>query len=103
MAHMIRPDNPDQLDVTTPPEIPHDQLPAESHPYADQIVRLGHYQHFKGGLYTLVNVGRHHHDRDQLWAVYMEPDGGVTVRPLAEFLGTHESGSKRFTYVGDRK
>jgi len=43
----------------------------------------GLYRHYKGGLYTLLHVGRHSETEEWLVVYRSEAEGGIWIRPLA--------------------
>ena len=50
-------------------------------------VKLGMYQHFKGGHYKLLGIGRNSENRDEEFAVYQSLEKGyIWVRPLEMFF-----------------
>lgn len=46
---------------------------------------LGMYKHYKGGLYTLLNIAVHTETKESL-AIYVDVRGNVWARPLPMFL-----------------
>ena len=46
----------------------------------------GPYRHYKGGLYTVVCVGRHSETEEWLVAYRAEADGSFWIRPLAMWV-----------------
>ena len=66
---------------------------------------LGRYQHFKGGLYQLIDFARH--SETQEWLVIYRAlygEGGLWVRPLAMFVETIARDGKqmqRFSLIED--
>lgn len=69
-------------------------------------IKLGKYQHFKGGLYRVLGVAKHSETLEELVvyeALYDAPLGKLWVRPKEMFLEEVEvDGNKipRFKYVG---
>ena len=63
-----------------------------------EIEMNGIYQHYKGGLYKVTGLARHH-ETGQFWVIYTSSDG-TWVRPLIEFTGYKKGHIKRFEYVG---
>ena len=68
-------------------------------------VRVGHYRHFKGGMYDVIGLATHSETGEQL-AVYRALYGehGLWVRPVAMFLETVEQDGRvrpRFEYIGE--
>lgn len=71
-------------------------------------IKLGKYQHYKGGLYEVIAVGRIEATLEEVVvykALYTSPDFGadaVWVRPVTSFLETVEWEGKtipRFTFI----
>jgi hypothetical protein len=67
-------------------------------------VRPGHYRHYKGNEYTVIDVARHSETEDEI-VVYRQDYGDCSlwVRPLAMFSETVEVDGqtvKRFAFVG---
>jgi len=72
---------------------------------AQKPLKKGLYRHFKGNLYSVINVARHSETGEDM-VVYQALYGerGIWVRPLAMFDETIERDGKlvkRFAYVGD--
>jgi hypothetical protein len=71
-------------------------------------VKLGKYQHFKGGLYRVIAVGKIEATGEDVVVyetLYDNPVSRVWVRPLNNFLETVEIDGKkvpRFEYIGDK-
>ncbi len=55
--------------------------PEISYPSEPGWPEPGTYRHFKGGIYTLLAVGRHS-ETEALHVVYRAADGRIWVRPL---------------------
>jgi hypothetical protein len=78
----------------------------------DPDVRLGVYEHYHGGRYLVLGVGRwHSHDESDGRRVvlyvrlYPHDEGGppINVRPLDEFLATYDEAGgvkPKFRYLG---
>jgi hypothetical protein len=50
-------------------------------------IKLGSYQHFKGGLYTVIGVAQHSEDETQEFVVYKnQKTDQLWIRPLQMFL-----------------
>lgn len=63
----------------------------------------GSYRHYKGGLYTVVCVGRHSETEEWLVVYRAEADGTVWIRPLAMWAETVPHGGgrvPRFAFLG---
>lgn len=72
-------------------------------PEGRKAVPGGHYKHFKGGNYVLLNIAKDHETCDKI-AVYMSLDGkpDVWARPLDMFLedvNDHGNIKPRFEYI----
>lgn len=52
------------------------------------VPRPGLYQHYKGGLYTVLCVGRHSETEEWLVTYRAEADGTVWMRPLTMWAET---------------
>jgi len=70
----------------------------------NNMLQLGKYQHYKGGLYEVIGVARHSETKEEL-VVYraLTGDFGLWVRPLTMFLENVEVDGKlilRFKYLG---
>lgn len=67
--------------------------------------KLGVYQHFKGGKYKTICVGRSSEEREKEFVVYQSLDRGhIWIRPLSMFLEEiNRDGYKgsRFTYLSE--
>ena len=68
-------------------------------------IRIGTYQHFKGGRYEVLGIARHS-ETQELLVVYrpLYGEGGLWVRPLSMFLEPveHEGVSMpRFQWTGE--
>ena len=66
-------------------------------------MQLGRYEHFKGGYYDVIAVGKHSETLEDYVVYRHEDDGSVWVRPLSMFTELVEKdGLKipRFRYVG---
>ena len=64
------------------------------------VLLCGVYRHFKGGLYSLLHLARHH-ETDEWWVCYMSlRTGDVFIRPAAEWSQTVAANCKRFSYIG---
>lgn len=57
------------------------------------------WKHFKGTVYTVDAISRDCENPNRFLVVYSDSDQNVWVRELSDFLGTHESGVKRFIPV----
>ena len=59
-------------------------------------IRLGRYQHYKGGEYEVIGVARHSESLEPL-VVYrpLYNDSGLWVRPYAMFIGQVEVGGRQ--------
>jgi hypothetical protein len=72
-----------------------DPLPPE----ADKV-KPGHYEHYKGGRYEAIGVGRHSESLEPV-VVYESLDhGSLWARPLGEWLKPLPDGSPRFRSAG---
>lgn len=72
-----------------------DTVPAEPRP--------GPYRHYKGGLYTVICLGRHSETEEWLVTYRSEASGTFWVRPLAMWVETvmHEGTTvPRFAFIG---
>jgi hypothetical protein len=72
---------------------------------AQKPLKKGLYRHFKGNLYSVIELARHSESGEDM-VVYQALYGerGVWVRPLAMFDETIERDGKllkRFAYIGD--
>lgn len=70
----------------------------------DEKIKLGEYQHYKGGKYRVIGVARHSETPENL-VVYeaLYGEGGLFVRPLEMFLENVEVGGEtipRFRFLG---
>lgn len=73
-------------------------------------INLGNYQHYKGGLYQLMTIGRMEKNKE-LYVVYRSlqdssdyPKDTVWLRPLVEFeaMVEHDGTTQpRFRYLGN--
>lgn len=66
-------------------------------------LRLGEYEHYKGGRYKVIGIAKHSETLEEL-AVYqaLYGEGGLWVRPLKMFLEEVEVNGKkipRFRYI----
>lgn len=61
--------------------------------------RPGLYRHYKGGLYTVLCVGRHSETEEWLVTYKSEALGSYWVRPLAMWQ-EEVNGTPRFAYIG---
>lgn len=61
--------------------------------------RPGVYRHYKGGLYTVLCVGRHSETEEWLVTYRSNALGSYWVRPLAMWQ-QNVNGVPRFTYIG---
>ncbi|MCQ8239991.1 DUF1653 domain-containing protein [Rhizosaccharibacter radicis] len=57
--------------------------PSPSGPDVAALPQPGPYRHYKGGLYTLICVGRHSETEEWLVTYRAEASGDYWVRPLA--------------------
>ncbi len=68
-------------------------------------IKPGEYKHFKGGLYTVLDIGRLSEDHAQEMVIYKSHDTGQTwLRPVKMFLeNVDRDGYKgpRFTKLED--
>lgn len=60
--------------------------------------RPGLYRHYKGGLYTVICVGRHSETEEWLVTYRSEALGSYWVRPLSMWQ-EHVNGTLRFTFI----
>ncbi len=79
--------------------------PSAGIPHGRKIVIGGHYRHFKGGDYVVLNVA-HDHETYEEQVVYMQiyDKPRVWVRPLSMFLedvNDHGNIKPRFEFIGD--
>ena len=70
----------------------------------NNMLQLGKYQHYKGGLYEVIGIARHSETKEEL-VVYraLTDNFGLWVRPLTMFLENVEVDGKlilRFKYLG---
>lgn len=69
------------------------------------IIKLGKYEHYKGGQYEVLGIGQHSETMEQFVvykALYCE--GDLWIRPLKMFLEDVEFAGKRvprFKYIGE--
>ncbi|WP_239478840.1 DUF1653 domain-containing protein [Lichenicola cladoniae] len=73
----------------------HDTMPTEPQP--------GRYRHYKGGLYTVICLGRHSETEEWLVTYRAEANGTFWVRPLAMWIEAvlHEGiAVPRFAFIG---
>jgi len=66
------------------------------------MIKVGKYQHFKGGQYEVLGVAKHSETLEDL-VVYKNEEGDFWARPLKMFLEEVEfKGEKvpRFKYLG---
>ena len=64
--------------------------------------KVGHYRHFKGGVYQIIGVARHSETGEEL--VVYRHDDALWIRPLDMFFDTIDRDGyhgPRFTYAGD--
>jgi len=66
------------------------QIKPEPVDHPDSQTARGFYRHAKGGLYFLEGIAHDSSDPTKFWAVYLNQDGRMWVRPWAEFSGTTE-------------
>lgn len=59
----------------------------------------GLYRHYKGGLYTVLCVGRHSETEEWLVTYRCDAQGTYWVRPLAMWLQS-VNGAPRFAFIG---
>lgn len=52
------------------------------------IIKLGKYQHYKGGIYKVIGVARHSESLEELVVYQHLDDGELWVRPAKMFLET---------------
>ncbi len=70
-------------------------------------IKLGKYKHFKGGIVTVIGVGKNSENYNEEFVVYTHPHEGVEqiwIRPVAMFLENVEKDSysgPRFEYIGE--
>lgn len=75
------------------------------------IVQLGLWQHYKGGLYTVIGTGTHHETRKPMVMYVSHTYGGINLRPVRGWPGdpdgwndsVEHEGKRvpRFTFLGD--
>ncbi|WP_332828312.1 DUF1653 domain-containing protein [Novacetimonas sp. GS1] len=70
------------------------KMVAPSHP------RPGPYRHYKGGLYTVICVGRHSETEEWLVTYRSEARGDYWVRPLDMWM-EQVDGAPRFSPLGE--
>lgn len=63
------------------------------------IKRGGIYEHYKGGLYRVMDIATHT-EREETLVIYRNADGEVFARPYDMFFGEVD-GVPRFKYVMD--
>jgi hypothetical protein len=74
-------------------------------PYSElaQSLKSGVYQHYKGGIYEVLAVGRHTEDETQELVIYKSvTTGDLWVRPLkifCEIVKTQDYHGPRFTFL----
>ena len=71
----------------------------------NEKLKLGQYQHYKGGRYEVIGIARHSETGEEL-VIYraLHGEAQIWARPLAMFLEEVEMGSKRiprFKYLTD--
>ena len=67
--------------------------------YENDVIVGGVYKHFKGNVYTLLEVAKHCETLIE-FAVYKGlHNSEVWVRPLSEFVGKTADGVKRFVKI----
>ena len=73
----------------------------------DSKIKLGIYEHFKGGRYRVLGVAKHSETLDDLVvyeALYENKTSKLWVRPLSDFLGEKEIDGKkvkRFIFISE--
>ena len=74
-------------------------------PYSElaQSLKLGVYQHYKGGIYQVLGVGRHTEDETQELVIYQSvTTGDMWVRPIElffEIVEVENYHGPRFVYL----
>lgn len=64
-------------------------------------INLGKYQHFKGGEYEVIGVGRMTEDREEEMVIYKSLETGyIWIRPLKMFV--EEVDKPEYNYKGPR-
>ena len=70
-------------------------------------IKLGLYEHFKGGKYRVIGVAKHSETLEELVvyeALYDNPESKLWVRPYEDFIGEKEINGKkikRFKFVSE--
>lgn len=76
-----------------------EQTSINATPIQPEHPRPGLYRHYKGGLYTVLCVGRHSETEEWLVTYRSEALGNYWVRPLAMWQQSVE-GVPRFAFIG---
>lgn len=81
-----------------------DKSVEEKEPQND-VIKLGKYRHYKGGLYEVVAVGKHSETLEDM-VIYraLYEGGGFWVRPAymwSQTVNTKSGAQKRFEYIED--
>ena len=69
------------------------------------MIKIGKYEHYKGGQYEVLGVAKHSETMEQ-FVVYkaLYDEGELWIRPLKMFMEEVEFGGKkvaRFKYIGN--
>ena len=71
---------------------------------ANKKLKLGQYEHFKGGKYEVIGLAKHSETLEEL-VIYLDYKQDLWARPLAMFLEEVEVGEKkmpRFKLIKDK-
>jgi len=70
-------------------------------------IKLGIYEHFKGGKYRVIGIAKHSETPEELViyeALYDNPESKLWARPLDNFVGFKEKDGKkikRFKFISE--
>lgn len=64
------------------------------------MIKQGYYEHYKGGIYQVINVAKHSENLDEM-VVYRGTDGQMWVRP-ASMWNEQVNGKSRFKLLEKR-
>ncbi len=69
-------------------------------------IKPGIYQHFKGGIYEVIDIAIHSETLEEMVLYRCQKDGRYWVRPAEMWNETVERNGKthqRFTYIGEKE
>ena len=65
------------------------------------MIQQGYYRHYKGGVYQVINVGKHTETEEEL-VVYRDIKGQMWIRPVSMW-NEKVDGVTRFEYFEDQR